>query len=192
MNSQKPSCTIVVRNACNMADVMRVLSEMDYFNKDPVPAVYWWVLGHMKENLGDRDIFVGIPTDARMEFIQYLHTKALMEATDQQETLGLPRLFSPQKPSCKVKYVVRNATYNMADVTRVLGEMEYFNKDAVPAIYRWVLDHMKENPGDRDVFVGMQSDARRMEFVQDLNTKALMKAMDQQETLGLPPPFSPQ
>ncbi|KAF7143688.1 hypothetical protein RHSIM_Rhsim05G0061200 [Rhododendron simsii] len=87
----------VVKHRYNMADVMRVIvSQMEYFT-DPPPPVYWWLLDHSAEDPMKMQIFVGLRNDAqRISFIQRVHTKAMISATDDCMALSNASMVSIQ------------------------------------------------------------------------------------------------
>ncbi|KAG5547760.1 hypothetical protein RHGRI_013447 [Rhododendron griersonianum] len=80
------------------------------------------------------------------------------------------------------KYVVKHR-YNMADVMRVVSQMEYF-KDPTPPVYWWLIDHLAEDPMKMQIFVGLQNDAQRISLIQREHTKAMMLANGQFNPYG--------
>ncbi|KAI8554090.1 hypothetical protein RHMOL_Rhmol05G0070800 [Rhododendron molle] len=179
--AKKKQYKSVVKHRYNMADVMRVVSQMEYF-KDPPPPVYWWLLDHLAKDPMKLEIFVGLQNDLqRFYFIQRHHTKALMLANGQFNIV--------QRNMNQYKSVVKHR-YNMTDVMMVLSQMEYF-KGPTPTVYWWLIDHLAEDPTKMQIFVGLQNDAQRISLIQREHTKAMILANRQFNPYGIPPPFDP-
>ncbi|KAG5547763.1 hypothetical protein RHGRI_013450 [Rhododendron griersonianum] len=69
--AKKKQYKSVVKHRYNMADVMRVVSQMEYF-KDPSPPVYWWLLDHLAKDSMKLEIFVGLQNDVQRSYKEKL------------------------------------------------------------------------------------------------------------------------
>ncbi|KAF7132313.1 hypothetical protein RHSIM_Rhsim09G0200000 [Rhododendron simsii] len=78
MVSRQNQYKSVIKHGCNMVDVMKILSRMEYFQQEPVPPVYWWLVDYLSGDPTKMDVFYGLPNDEqRISFAQREHTKAV-------------------------------------------------------------------------------------------------------------------
>ncbi|KAF7145536.1 hypothetical protein RHSIM_Rhsim04G0145400 [Rhododendron simsii] len=79
MVSRQNQYKSVIKHGCNMVDVMKILSRMEYFKQEPVPPVYWWLVDYLSGDPTKMDVFYGLPNDEqRISFAQREHTKAML------------------------------------------------------------------------------------------------------------------
>ncbi|XP_058185794.1 uncharacterized protein LOC131303012 isoform X2 [Rhododendron vialii] len=79
MVSRQSQYRSVIKHGCNMVDIMKILGGMEYFQQDPVPPVYWWLIDYLSGDPMKMDVFYGLPNDEqRISFAQREHTKAML------------------------------------------------------------------------------------------------------------------
>ncbi|KAI8558400.1 hypothetical protein RHMOL_Rhmol04G0089300 [Rhododendron molle] len=79
MISRQNQYRTVIKHGCNMVDIMKILGRMEYFQQEPVPPVYWWLIDHLSSDPMKMDVFYGLPNDEqRISFAQREHTKAML------------------------------------------------------------------------------------------------------------------
>ncbi|XP_058216736.1 uncharacterized protein LOC131327604 [Rhododendron vialii] len=80
MVSRQNQFRSVIKHRCNMVDIMKILSGMEYFQQQPVLPVYWWLVDYLSADPMKMDVFYGLPNDEqRISFAQREHTKAMLE-----------------------------------------------------------------------------------------------------------------
>ncbi|KAG5556018.1 hypothetical protein RHGRI_006602 [Rhododendron griersonianum] len=47
MISRQNQYRSVIKHGCNMVDIMKILGRMEYFQQEPVPPVYWWLIDYL-------------------------------------------------------------------------------------------------------------------------------------------------
>ncbi|KAI8568628.1 hypothetical protein RHMOL_Rhmol02G0215200 [Rhododendron molle] len=88
----------VVKHRCNMVDIMKILGQMEYFQQEFVPPVYWWLIDYLSVDPMKLDVFYGLRNDEqRIAFVQQEHTKAMLTQSRGQDnpTESLPPWYLP-------------------------------------------------------------------------------------------------
>ncbi|XP_058215812.1 uncharacterized protein LOC131326917 [Rhododendron vialii] len=85
MISRQNQYRSVIKHGCNMVDIMKILGQMEYFQQEPVPPVYWWLVDCLSNDPMKMDVFYGLRNDEqRIAFAQREHTKAMLAQSCEQ------------------------------------------------------------------------------------------------------------
>ncbi|KAF7138343.1 hypothetical protein RHSIM_Rhsim07G0158500 [Rhododendron simsii] len=84
MVSRQNQYRSVIKHGCNMVDIMKILGQMEYFQQEPVPLVYWWLVDYLSGDPMKMDVFYGLPNEQRISFAQREHTKAMLAQSREQ------------------------------------------------------------------------------------------------------------
>ncbi|KAF7143024.1 hypothetical protein RHSIM_Rhsim05G0084200 [Rhododendron simsii] len=85
MISRQNQYKSVIKHGCNMVDIMKILGQMEYFQQEPVPPVYWWLVDYLSSDPMKMDVFYGLRNDEqRIAFAQREHTKAMLAQSSEQ------------------------------------------------------------------------------------------------------------
>ncbi|KAE9465821.1 hypothetical protein C3L33_02268, partial [Rhododendron williamsianum] len=111
----------VIKHGCNMVDIVKILGRMEYFQQEPVPPVYWWLIDYLSGDPMKMDVFYGLPNDEqRIFFAQREHTKAIGHtSTDIVNSTGQDRNWAFQLRSTCPDDIGRG-TFDLGNFTRLL------------------------------------------------------------------------